>query len=475
MGFLCTDDMDEFHDKGNKAETPENVQQETANIVSNMALAHELLMNDSFQLQSELPENSLEKVVRDVVHKAFWDKLDEELNHEPPVFSQALSLMEEVKENMLSLLLPRHNSLRAQINEVLDLDLIKQQANHGILEISRIAQFVVGVLSKLCAPARDEQVKKILQNQNIVEIFKEVFSLMDTMKVDMANFQLQTIKPHLLLQSIEYERNKFKEYLQSTPAGLMSTKAWLRRGAEVATGIGSRSAADVSEEISDMTDFKQKLQDANLTDILAHGYLGIIFGEPGWPYPETLIMDEFRLAEMRWSVRRTTLIASVLLVTLNTIGQQLASDSAYLAALKEVLYILLDGVPEGDFSSSLLGVYEQMVKETEKLLEERGLSQLTPQQKETLKGQVEGISSPDNTVYKLITVRTYDFMLTRITSRLHQENGPFTPPGVAQGLTSVNTELSEVTNRFARVVGHNMAVFTPFYEDILVEIQNSLE
>ena len=40
---------------------------------------------------------------------------------------------------------------------------------------------------------------------------------MDTMKVDMANFQLQTIKPHLLLQSIEYERNKFKEYLQSTP------------------------------------------------------------------------------------------------------------------------------------------------------------------------------------------------------------------------------------------------------------------
>ena len=73
---------------------------------------------------------------------------------------------------MLSLLLPRHNSLRAQINEVLDLDLIKQQANHGILEISRIAQFVVGVLSKLCAPARDEQVKKILQNQNIVEIFK---------------------------------------------------------------------------------------------------------------------------------------------------------------------------------------------------------------------------------------------------------------------------------------------------------------
>ena len=58
-------------------------------------------------------------------------------------------------------------------------------------------------------------------------------------------------------------------------------------------------------------------------------------------------MDEFRLAEMRWSIRRTTLIASVVLVTLNTVGQQLASDAAYLTSLKKVLYILLDGVSEG--------------------------------------------------------------------------------------------------------------------------------
>ena len=75
-------------------------------------------------------------------------------------------------QNMLSLLLPHHNSLRAQINEVLDLDLIKQQASHGILDISRLAQFVVGILSKLCAPARDEQAKKILQNEDLVDLFK---------------------------------------------------------------------------------------------------------------------------------------------------------------------------------------------------------------------------------------------------------------------------------------------------------------
>ena len=44
----------------------------------------------------------LEKQVRDVVHKAFWDKLREEINQEPPVFSQAMSLIEEVKEVIIA-------------------------------------------------------------------------------------------------------------------------------------------------------------------------------------------------------------------------------------------------------------------------------------------------------------------------------------------------------------------------------------
>lgn len=470
--------MDGPQDGANASDSSEDSQQKTAKIVSHMALAHELLMDDSFKIQTELPQNSLEKQVRDVVHKAFWDKLREELNQKPPVFNQALSLLQELKENMLSLLLPYQNSLRTHINEMLDLDLIKQQADHGILDISKLAQSIVGFLSKMCAPARDEQAKKILLNEDIVDLFREVFSLIDAMKVDMANFQLQTIKPHLMQQSVEYERKKFKDYLQSNPGGLMSTKVWLKRGAQVATGVGVRAAAQVSAEAVDTTDFTlQKLQDADLIDVLVHGYLGIIFGEAGWPFPETLIMDEFRLAEMRWSVRRTTLIAAVLLVTLNTIGQQLASDAAYLATLKEVLYILLDGVPEGDFPSALPGVYEQTVRETEKLLHERGLKQLSSQQKDLLKGQTEGITSADHTVFHLITTRAYDFMFNSIKRRFLQkgsrEGGQSTHPVIPQGLTSVNTELSEITGRFSRVVGHNLAVFAPFYEDLLTEIKGS--
>lgn len=66
----------------------------------------------------------------------------------------------------------------------------------------------------------------------------------------------------------------------------MSTKEWLKRGAKVATSTDSTLPAEISDQETETTDFKQKLQDVTLTEVLVHGYLGIIFGEPGWPYPE---------------------------------------------------------------------------------------------------------------------------------------------------------------------------------------------
>jgi len=56
-----------------------------------------------------------------------------------------------------------------------------------------------------------------------------------------------------------------------------------------------------------------------------------------------------------------------------------------------------------DFPSALPGVYEQVVKETEKLLEERGLSKLTSQQKDMLKRQTEEIASADNAILSLLS------------------------------------------------------------------------
>ena len=64
---------------------------------------------------------------------------------------------------------------------------------------------------------RNKHFNETIDNNRDFVFFRDVFSLMDAMKVDMANFQLQTIKPHLVQQSAEFERKKFKDYLETNP------------------------------------------------------------------------------------------------------------------------------------------------------------------------------------------------------------------------------------------------------------------
>ena len=39
--------------------------------------------------------------------------------------------------------------------------------------------------------------------------------LLELMKMDMANFTIAQMRPHIQQQSIDYERKKFKEFLES--------------------------------------------------------------------------------------------------------------------------------------------------------------------------------------------------------------------------------------------------------------------
>lgn len=41
---------------------------------------------------------SLWKIIKDNLHKAFWDTLESELNDDPPEYGQAIRLLEEIRE-----------------------------------------------------------------------------------------------------------------------------------------------------------------------------------------------------------------------------------------------------------------------------------------------------------------------------------------------------------------------------------------
>lgn len=62
---------------------------------------------------------------------------------------------------LLSLLLPRQNRLRSEIEEALDMDLLKQDAEHGSLNVPHLSKYILNMMTLLCAPVRDEAVQKL--------------------------------------------------------------------------------------------------------------------------------------------------------------------------------------------------------------------------------------------------------------------------------------------------------------------------
>ena len=144
-----------------------------SNAVQNMALAHEISVNQNFKLEKlEYNENSLEKQIHDTVHKAFWNSLREDFDKEPAEYKHALIIIGEAKQGLLSLLLPNHVKFREQIEHVIDLELIKQQMDKNVFNYQQYAAFIVDIMSKLCAPARDADIEKLRSLTDPVEVFK---------------------------------------------------------------------------------------------------------------------------------------------------------------------------------------------------------------------------------------------------------------------------------------------------------------
>lgn len=69
-------------------------------------------------------------------------------------------------------------------------------------------------MGKLCAPVRDQDIANLTQKTDVVEIFKGILETLELMKLDMANFKIDVLRPHIVANSVQYEKQKFADYLK---------------------------------------------------------------------------------------------------------------------------------------------------------------------------------------------------------------------------------------------------------------------
>lgn len=438
---------------------------ETAKGVTNMVLAHEIIVNGDFRIKPiELPEDSLEKRVKEIVHKAFWDCLSVQLSDDPPSYDHAIKLVGEIKETLLSFLLPGHTRLRNQITEVLDLDLIKQQAENAALDISKLAEFIIGMMGTLCAPVRDEEVQKLKNIKEIVPLFRAIFSVLDLMKVDMANFSVSSIRPHLMQQSVEYERKKFQELLEKQPNSLDFVTQWLEEAADDLMNQKYKNALPAGGGASGSDEGPVP----NPVAVQNHAYLRLLrWDHLQRPFPETVLMDQSRFQELQLQLEQLTILGAVLLVTFSMAASGIASQSNFAEKLKMIVKILLTDMhlPSFRLKDALTTIGEKVCLEVSSCLSQCGFAPFTMDKEIVLKGQIQAVASPDDPIRRIMDSRILTFLETYLASG-HQKPLP-TVPG---GLGPVQTELEEVAVKFVRLVNYNKMVFSPYYDAILSKI-----
>ncbi|GBP42500.1 T-complex protein 11-like protein 1 [Eumeta japonica] len=413
----------------------------------NMALAHEIAVGHDFKLEPfEPPDNSYQKLVKETMHKAYFDILREQLNSDPPEYKQAFILMEDIKQGLFSILLPRHTRIKQMIEEVLDGEFIKQQAENNSLDFHKYAVFVIDLMAKLAAPARDEMIQNITKLTDTVDIFRAILEALEVLKLDLANTLIAMIRPHVQAESVQYEREKFDEMLKIQEDGLEHTRAWIKNHIDK-TGL--------TLPVTDNNIIR------NVTaQTLAKAFLDLLEWDDAKPYPETVSLDAVRFAELASQLYRVVCIAAIMLVS-PACG---APDAAeHKKQLKENIIIILGNTStDVELAAALPSVAEEVIASTDKLLQRLEQSPLASDVKELVRTQLAALADSQHRVRQIVHERVVQFLQAVLVC-----GGGSRP--VPAGLSALATELTTLAGALLRYVMHNKAVFMHHYQRIVEE------
>ncbi|KAM8908597.1 T-complex protein 11-like protein 2 isoform 2-T2 [Spinachia spinachia] len=402
-------------------------------------------------------------MVKDILHEAYWDILESELNSDPPEYGHAIRLVEEVREILLSMLPPGASRMRARITEVLDMDMIRQQADNHAVDIQGLSSDIITTMGQLCSQDRDNDIEKLRQSPgNIVTLFKEIFRVLDLMKVDIVNFTINDLRPVLMSPGVEFERAMFQRILDDKPSALEITTLWIKSALEELLPSNTKEQCDGQEKGPRPPPGPFQLLNAAFLRILTWDYNKS-------PLPETWMQDEKRLREIQCQLRQGRTVNEVLLIIYSTIGGPVQALPSLSFRLKWNISVLLEGMhsPDFDLEKALEGVSAQVCCDLNKSLTERDYPALTPALQATLKGQICSIVRKDNPICALVEDRVQQYFTALLCDPKSQVKQ------IPAGLTPIQIELASIGAKFISLVNHNRRVYGPFYMDIIKKLMFS--
>jgi len=300
-------------------------------IVQNSKLRHDINFDPDLHFRPNvLGDKGKTKQERS---QAFWRTLTEQLgmfvdeNRRPEFINRyahsdewCLPVLLRTIKDIVETLVPKRD--RDLMDEAFNVELLMQQFYKGVLDLERLAEWLAGVLKTHCAPMRDDEVNNMVARfrvgsregnlEQLVMGMRELLSVLEHMKLDVANHQIRCLRPALIQETIHYEQRNFSKKIATRRLDIARSRRWYRRAQQ-------QYAQEPAEGFGDMSVFFRAV--ARLVrPSRARGEDAIL--------PETFIHDNDRLLRMRSDVLDAVNIDVCMRLYENLVG--VAKTAAYI-------------------------------------------------------------------------------------------------------------------------------------------------
>ncbi|KAI7313481.1 Tcp11-domain-containing protein [Hortaea werneckii] len=216
---------------------------------------------------------------------AYWERV---LKHS----QRRLRSMFEAIRDILKTLVPDYE--QKTIIERLDVDLIMQEISNGVCDLLSLSTWLTKVLKAHCAPMRDDMVDEMqkdievgaleVRHEKLVSGLRQLLSILEAMKLDVANHQIRHMRPLLVDDTVNFQRHYNAHRVATGKLDVCKAHKWVDAELEHLT-TPSHQATHL-----------EALTSALLKDVL--------FDESN-PIPSTFYLDSDRLKCIRLDVRST--------------------------------------------------------------------------------------------------------------------------------------------------------------------------
>ena len=137
---------------------------------------------------------ALQKHIEETMYNAYWSILENELNSLPPVYSQLLNILTELRD-MFCEFVPNRQDIQQEIKDKIDPDLIKNMVEHQAFDdgnLYNLATYIISLIKRFQPPVMDEEVEEWEQGmlhimsekfdytKFLVTFFRSVFNMLQT-------------------------------------------------------------------------------------------------------------------------------------------------------------------------------------------------------------------------------------------------------------------------------------------------------